>query len=314
MAETKKNTRVAICVSTYRRPKGLERLLSALGDLEFRGSPPGIVIIVVGNDADRSSEAVCTRVKEKLRWPVRYCDEPKRGVSSARNTALREALPGNDFIVFTDDDVVPQPYWLDELLATQRTYWADVVTGPVLPRFIEPPPAWVVKGRNFDRRRFPTGRPVKVAFTSNVLARASLFEKTGMRFDERLDLYGGEDDLMFRGFAEAGYRIVWADRALVHEWIPPNRTTVKWVLRRSFRVGNSITFTFLELRPRFSTVLKLLARGVAETVFGAGVLATGPLRGMHAMVGGARHMAYGTGLISAIGGIRYREYASTDGE
>jgi hypothetical protein len=60
--------------------------------------------------------------------------------------------------------------------------------------------------------------------------------------------------------------------------------------------------------------LKLLARGVAETVFGAGVLVTGPLRGMHAMVGGARHMAYGTGLISAIGGIRYREYASTDGE
>ena len=68
------------------------------------------------------------------------------------------------------------------------------------------------------------------------------------------------------------------------------------------------------LRPSISTVAKLLVRGLAETVFGAGVLVTGLVRGMHAMVGGARHMAYGTGLITAIGGIRYREYRTTDGE
>lgn len=306
--------RVAVCVSTYQRPKGLGRLLSALDELEFRDKPPEIVIIVVGNEIDRSAEAVCSQAEKKLQWAVRYCVEPRRGVASARNTALREALPDNDFIAFIDDDSVPQPDWLDELLVTQRAYRADVVTGPVLPHFIEPPPAWVVKGRNFDRRRFPDGRLVKVAFTSNVLVRAALFNETGMLFDERLNLFGGEDDLVFRSFAEAGYRIVWADRALVHEWIPANRTTVGWVLRRSFSVGNSTTFTFLELRPSFSTVAKLFGRGIAETVFGAGMLVTGLLRGMHAMVGGARHMAYGTGLITAIGGIRYREYRITDGE
>jgi hypothetical protein len=135
-----------------------------------------------------------------------------------------------------------------------------------------------------------------------------------MRFDERLDLFGGEDHLMFRSLAAAGYKIVWADRALVHQWIPPNRTSVRWVLLRSFSVGNSMTFTELNLRPAIPTAAKLLGRGVAELFVGAGVLVSGLARGTHAMVGGARHMAYGTGLITAIGGLRYREYHTTDGE
>jgi glycosyltransferase involved in cell wall biosynthesis len=309
MAETGSSTRVAVCVLTYRRPKGLKRLLDALRRQEFHREAPRIEIIVVGNDADGSGEAVC-RGEEG----VRYCGAPQRGIATARNTALREALPGNDFVIFIDDDGVPEPEWLYELLSAQRTYSADVVTGPVRPHFIQPPPAWVVKGRIFETRRRCQGQRVKVAYTSNVLIRAAVFKETGLRFDQRLDLVGGEDRHMFQRIFEAGYRIVWSDRAVVREWIPANRTTWRWVLRRSFRAGNSMTFTQLDLRPGFSTAAKLFSEGMARSIVGGGLLVSGLVRGQHVLVDGARHLAYATGLLTGIGGVRYREYLNTDGE
>lgn len=309
MAETTKDTRVAVCVLTYRRPKGLKRLLDALGRQEFQRDVPRVEIIVVDNDADGSGAAVC-----RGRKSIRYSIESRRGIATARNTALRLVLPGAGFVVFIDDDAVPEPRWLDELLSAQRVFAADVVTGPVRPHFIQPPPAWVITGRVFGTQQRYAGQRVNVAYTSNVLIRSAVLEETGLRFDQRLDLVGGEDRHMFQRIAEAGYRIVWSDRAVVREWIPKNRTTLRWILRRSFRSGNSMTFTQLDLRPGFSTAAKLFGEGMARSIFGSGVLATGFVRGKHAVVDAACLLAYGAGLVTGIGGVRLREYLDSDGE
>lgn len=308
MAEAK-NTRVAVCALTYRRPIGLKRLLDALGRQEFRRQAPRVDIIVVDNDADGSGEAACRAVEG-----VRYCVEPRRGIATARNTALRRALPGSDFVVFIDDDDVPEPFWLDELLSAQRAYSADAVTGPVRPHFIQPPPAWVIRGRVFETRRRCPGQRVRVAYTSNVLIRSAVLLETGLQFDRRLDLVGGEDRHMFQRISEAGYKIAWTDRAVVEEWIPRNRTTWRWVLRRAFRSGNSMTFTRLDLHPGLKTAALLLGEAVARSILGGGVLASGFVRGKHALADGARHLAYGAGLLTGIGGVRLREYLCTDGE
>jgi succinoglycan biosynthesis protein ExoM len=236
--------KVASCVVTYRRPDGLERALEGLARLRFeKVERPDVHIVVVDNDPKRSASAICEKLAHEIGHPLEYHAEPRRGISQARNRAVAcAAALGADFMAFVDDDEVTEPLWLDELLYAQRKYAADVVGGPVLPYFYEPVPDWIVKGKffeqPFERPRYPTGHLLKLTAGGNVLIRTRIFEEMGEYFDEELGLTGGEDTLFFSRAYEAGYKLVWADDAVAHEWTPASRANARWLLRRAYRLGN----------------------------------------------------------------------------
>lgn len=302
-----------MCVATYKRLKGLERLIVGLSELAFSGDPPYVEIIVVDNDADGSAMKVCEELRERSKWPLRCVVESRRGIPFARNRAIECAGEGFDYIAFIDDDEVPQPRWLDELLCIREVYNADVVTGPVLPRFEGDVPRWIVKGKFFDRRRYITGTPLVHAFTGNVLIRCEIFSPMEGLFDERMALTGGSDRHFFRRVARAGFKIVWADDAIVHEWIPQSRTCFKWLVQRFFRVGNAASWIELDLTPSWSTCCVLAAKGVVWIALGALLAPCGLLGGFHVFVRGARYVAYGAGMLSGLLGGRYEEYKETHG-
>ena len=79
---------VAICVATYARHKGLRRLLSSLASLE--PAEAGLRVVVVDNDAAGSARAVVDGL-EGFPWAIEYAVEPRRGISAARNAAVRRA-------------------------------------------------------------------------------------------------------------------------------------------------------------------------------------------------------------------------------
>src|SRR3989304_3999768 len=79
---------VAICVATYKRPIMLWRLLEGISRLTFRDQQPQIRIIIVDNDVEQSARQVCDDWRLKLRWPLDYQVEPRRGIPFARNKAL----------------------------------------------------------------------------------------------------------------------------------------------------------------------------------------------------------------------------------
>ena len=229
-----------MCIITYKRPEGLKRLLEGLNKLAFnKCKAPELEVIVVDNDAAGSACKFCEETRLGSNWSLKYFIEPRRGIPYARNKAVACAREGHaDFVAFIDDDEVPDLSWLDALLYVQRLYQADVVAGPVLPHFTVPVAPWVTQGKFFHRRRMPTGTPVEWAGTGNVLVRSEVFEKMGEIFDERLALSGGEDERFFRRVHYAGYKLMWADEALVYEWVPKSRTSVRWLLRRAYRSGN----------------------------------------------------------------------------
>ena len=139
---------VAIGCITFRRPEGLQRLLEGLNRLTFRKNPePSITVIVVDNDGTAPMRSLVDARRREFRWSVRYACEPVQGVSSARNRALDLVPPDADCIAWIDDDEVPVPGWLDELLYVRRTYRASIVQGPVHPHFLSPPPRWLIRGR-----------------------------------------------------------------------------------------------------------------------------------------------------------------------
>jgi len=244
---------------------------------------------------------------------LRYDVEPQRGIPYARNKAVTCALDTADFIAFIDDDEVPEPQWLDELLRGQRAHDADVVTGPVVPEFSDDVPAWIVKGRYFETQRHPTGRRMDVAYTHNVLTRTEVLRAMVPFFDNRLALTGGEDSHLFRRVHAAGHSIVWADDAVVRESIPDSRACFAWLVKRFYRVGNTRGLVAIDLGSPVLTRLLLVAKAFVWGVIGLLTSISGLVRGRHALVHGIRYIAYGVGMVLSISGIRYEEYRETHG-
>jgi len=309
--------RACICILTYRRPEGLRRLLGAIDHLIFSGPEvPDLEVVVVDNDPSGSAREVCESVGPTLRWPVEYRTEPRRGIAHARNAAVAYAVEGSDFIVFIDDDEVPEPAWLDELLRVQSAYDADVVSGPVFPHFCDRVPRWVTRGGFFDQAfanpRYVTGHPIKLTATGNVLIRTGVFTEINVEFDERLGLTGGEDINFFKRVHAAGYSMVYAGEARVHEWIPGSRTDAWWMLKRAYRLGNALSLSeaYLDRTP---------AVGVVRVLKGGGRLVQGLLLfplcalfslvfGRHLVMKSLLHVFRGVGMLAGLAGLRFEPY------
>ncbi|HET7481214.1 MAG TPA: glycosyltransferase family 2 protein [Rubrobacteraceae bacterium] len=303
-----------MCVITYRRVGGLRRLLESLEGLIFnKAELPEMEIVVVDNDPAGSARAVCEELGSDSRWLLRYHIEPRRGISHARNAAVAFA-EAPDFIAFIDDDEVPKPYWLDELLDVQKAYAADVVSGPVLTYFCDPVPNWVVRGRFFEQAfanpRYVTGHPIQLTATGNVLIRAEIFGDAS--FDERLGLTGGEDINFFGRVHQAGYKMVYAGDALVYEWVPGSRTNVRWILKRAYRLGNALSLSEACLDPTPAVRLVRVVKGGGRIAQGLLVLPLFvPLSlalGRHLSVKPLLHICRGTGMLAGLAGIRFEPY------
>jgi succinoglycan biosynthesis protein ExoM len=307
---------VSICIATYQRPEGLKRLMEGIDRLVFTQLPlPAIEVIIVDNDPARSAQAFCEHSKSNFQWKLKYFGEPQRGISYVRNKAVVEVSPQADFVAFIDDDEVPEPDWLEQLLIVQQAERADVVAGPALPFFPMPdPPQWVIKGKFFEPLRYQTGQPIKFAGAGNVLVRAEVLREMGKIFDERFALTGGEDSHFFMRVDRAGYKLVWADRAIVYEWIPTSRMKINWILRRGYRCHSSYSLSEKELDPWLKVVLKRLVTGGGRMAIGVVTLLPSLFWSRDRFVTALLQICRGAGTVSGLMGRSYEEYQTIHGE
>jgi len=303
---------VTICIITCGRTDGLSRLLASIAGLEFPDAAPALEILVVDNHPDETAREVCADAAAAAPWPIRYETEPRRGIPPARNAAVALAPETTDFIVFVDDDETVDPPWLAELLAVQVSTGADVVTGPSLPRLPSGAPPWLAGSGAFDLLRYRTGEERPFAFTHNVLARREVYRAVQPNFDERLIPCGGSDTHFFRRVRRAGFTIVWADEAVAREWIPPDRVSVSWLLRRALRIGGTDAFIERDLEGLATATRRIAGRAVRHA--GRGVLRAiaAPARGRAGLLAAGQDWALAAGLLGGIVGYRHREYMIRD--
>jgi succinoglycan biosynthesis protein ExoM len=302
---------VTIGVLTFRRPDDLRAVLPALLEqaAEVDGPHHRVDVLVVDNDATGSARPVV----EALASPrVRYVVEAAPGIAAARNRVLDEAS-GSDLLVFIDDDERPHPHWLRLLLETRVRFDAHVVAGAVVSDFDGVLDAWIGAGDFFRRRRLPTGTPIRVAATNNLLLDMALVRRLGLRFDPDFGLTGGSDTLFTRGLAAAGATMVWCDEAVVTDHVPASRMTRDWVLRRAFRSGNSATRVDVVLAgttpARWGARAGAVTRGLPRLLGGAARWALGrAVRNARHEAAGLRTAARGAGMLSGALGVAYQEY------
>ncbi len=262
--------RLVVCVLTCLRPQLLRSCLASLERLRFKKSPElEMTVLVVDNDSGGAGHAFCRQARAGYRWNLVSCIEKTRGISYARNTAIRHARSYGDLVAFVDDDETVDAAWADELLDCFRRHRADVVTGPVLSVFPgQKPPAWAEGCEVFFRHRYPTGTIIKEAITGNVLIGPEILDRYPEPFDKRFALSGGEDSHFFRTIALAGCRIVYCNDAVAYETVPDERVSLKYVLGRTFRTTIGYNRSVMLLSSSLWLVCERAAKSLYRLIIG----------------------------------------------
>jgi succinoglycan biosynthesis protein ExoM len=309
--------RVAVCVCTRRRPVMLRNCLSSL---IAQACHPGwaVTIIVVENDGREHARPLIEEIRPIAPYEIIYRLEQRHGIAHARNRCLEVALQlGVAWIGFLDDDETAGPSWLFSMCAAADEAVADVVSGPVIPRYSTDVPDWLPDTGNKSRK---TGDRLKLAFTNNVMFSRSLISADGfdLRFDESFRFSGGEDSDFFIRAAKRGAKIIWNAEAVVTEHISPNRLSLRWQLVRAFWVAASSTQREVRHRSLGNAAARRLWKNLYRIVTGlllSAFFLCWPLsrRARRLAFTGSKKVASGFGGLVGFGQSRIEPYRTTDG-
>jgi len=242
---------ISVVICTRGRPDELALCLEALCRQHL---PPFEIIVVDNAPLDGTTERL---VRERFS-NCRYLQEPLPGLDRARNLGIEAAV--GELVVFTDDDVIPEPGWLSAVASVfARQPHVMAVTGLVLPAALDTPAQlqferysgfgrgcqrqWFTAGGRFTPRldhhnagRFGTG--------ANMAFRRRLLREIGL-FDPALDVGtatgGGGDIEMFFRVLQAGFTLVYEPAAVVRHGHRPGAAA----LRKQIRAWGSGNVAFV---------------------------------------------------------------------
>lgn len=237
----------SIIVCTYNRAESLRDTLNSLRSLKVSPSRQWEVIVVDNNSKDRTREVVEEIQRE---WPLlSYEFEPEQGLSHARNHGIGCAR--GKVILFTDDDVLPEPDWLGATLTGMEKHQADACGGYIAPIWETPPPAWLTERfygflavRTERDDDYPILSPSQAPFGANMAVKRFVFDKVGL-FDTSRGRKGkvlasGEDGEMFERILAAGYKAVFLGQSRVHHKVEAFRVTKGYFRRWRFQTSRNI--------------------------------------------------------------------------
>lgn len=247
---------VSVVICTHNRADALEKALDAL---RYQTYPHFEVVVVVGPCTDRTGE-----VMEAFADRVRGLDIPERNVSKARNLGIRSAQ--GDLLAFIDDDSVPDPLWLQELVRGLDDPEVGAVGGPVLDdtgcrlqwryAIVD---RWGDAETGTEHRRLghldhPDSWRVPFAVGTNSLYRRDLLVRLG-GFDEHFTFYLEEPDLAVR-LVDRGYRVHTHDRGVVqHKFLASQiRNRAKITVDRSDVIRSRLYFAARHGLPRSDVI------------------------------------------------------------
>ncbi len=300
--------RVAICIATYLRPHGLLTLIESVNNQKLEDSRILVTLVIADNAPESTAESTLGKIQKLTHWPVIYVVEHSRGIVSARNRTLAEAPPDADFIAFLDDDEYVSDCWLAQMLETMNLPSTIAAQGPVEPCYRMPPPNWVEALNLFRMGPYEQGVELCSAATNNSMVNAPFLRNLGLKFDPRFNITGGEDEEFFSRLRHAGGTIRAAAGALVWDDVPNNRTTLRWIGKRWFRMGNTLGRIAL-IRQRGIAVRA--AKGFAAMSWGCLTCLLLGFGSKTRWIRGMLEVFRGAGMLAALLKINFAEYSTS---
>ena len=216
----------SVCIATYKRSQLLRKLLDSILSQNLPDNIE-LQVVIVDNDVKKTAEHIVREYKNRANISFEYFVQPEKNISLTRNVAVNKSK--GEYLLFIDDDEEADKNWVASYIAALNKYHADGVFGPVFPSFHNRTPAWIREGDFFSRPNPPTGTKVFFARTGNCIIKTELIKSEPGPFDPLYGITGGEDSHLFARLKNKGANFISCKEAIVFEFIPPERTTVKWL-------------------------------------------------------------------------------------
>ena len=206
-------------------------------------------IIVVDNGSSDETPQILQKYSKHL--PLVTLKEKRPGKNLALNKALE--IVDSEWIVFTDDDIVPDNMWLHELMnATSRWPEHYIFGGAIIPLMPCETPKWIMdidentKSIAFAKYQHNLNEgPIEVApFGANLVIHNDVMKK--FQYNENLGpkqnnlsneyIMGGETDLLER-LRKQKFEYIYVPSAKVHHVIRSDQLTFQWLCRRYYLAG-----------------------------------------------------------------------------
>lgn len=285
----------SIVLCTRNRADLLVDALESLLALDF--PPEDVELCLVDNGSTDATADVVERFRKKAPFDVRYLFETKKGLSAARNRAIKEAR--GKYLFFTDDDQLVDPAVLKEHLRVAETYSVRAIQGAIALHFPDGRPRWLrgplatILGQTRDLPEGPS--PIDM-YGGNMVFRRDIFEDlAAFREDLGKGAAGYSEDIeITRRLRARGETIAYAPTARIFHVIGPDRSTARFLRRNSFEKGLSDGLIAKGSRTR------LLAKSLIEATY-HGVVAAVTLPMQHhsilAQTRGLDHVGRILGLV-----------------
>ena len=237
----------SIMFATFKRGDLLRKTLDGFANLD----PCSIEyeIIVVDNACEQQVENIVRSYEKRL--PISYFAEAKPGKNAALISGLQHAK--GEILVFTDDDVIVQPDWLNKLLdGINRLPEYDLFTGKILPHvpegiddkygLLQCDTSFIKSAYVIANWELPEGaiRPGHI-WGSNMAVRRRVLA-AGISFDPTIGPNGsnymmGSDTEFSNRAAAQGFKCAFIPDAIVYHQIRQEQLTLSWLAGRAFRWG-----------------------------------------------------------------------------
>lgn len=305
---------VAVCVCTAFRPKMLEACLLSLCE-QLISPAVHLDIVVVDNEPEPNNQGAVESIAYGSVYPFHYVHQPKRGIASARNTAIEKALSLRaDWIAFIDDDETADQDWIAQLMHSDYLH-VPILGGTNITEFPDSIPEWL------RPRTKPRAEGCgTVTGTGNIRIAASVFER--LRFNEAIGLGGGEDGQFLLEARAAGFETRHTARAITHEVAHPERCTAKGIIIRSYWIAAANMREEMIKDGRWKAIRHRLPAIACSSLVATGQLAIGAARflynrhtgsGRRKMLGAGKSLAVAAGRVVAILGHIPQPYRDIHG-
>ena len=211
IADAQVHIDLSICIITFNRPRLLKTCLAALA-VCLKGAKCFSYEVVVSDDSVQKSAYSIVSQVDYARW----IQGPSCGVASNRNNVAKSAL--GDWILFIDDDEVPDPDWLNHMYSMIAIDKWDVIEGRVVPTSYPDSILWYA----------PVINSSGAYCTANLAIRRSLLVSLG-GFNENYNV-SHEDVELGKRILLSGARSLYLDKAIVFH--PARRSTLFKVFTR----------------------------------------------------------------------------------
>jgi glycosyltransferase involved in cell wall biosynthesis len=237
---------ISVVIPTHNRAKFLSQCLISLCQQDL---DPALYEICAVNNAstDTTAQVVTTIAEHFPRHKLFLVDEPKLGLSSARNKGI--ASTHAPLIAFGDDDATMPPDWLARFVKRFDELGPEIgkIGGEIDPVWETPRPAWISKpmlgllsasAGHGDSAKF-CDYPIaecNSAYRREALAVAGNFPEHLGRIGNSLLSNEGVIDWIIRA---KGYKLFYDPAIIIRHFIHADRLTPQWFRRRYFWQGVS---------------------------------------------------------------------------